>query len=187
MTRQRNFGSDVEFMAWLRANPFLRSVSEETAFVATDVDFIGHCYKIKVRDKIGTRQIQGIMFVEVKTRGGNIASSQLDTLYKLNLFKGQRKTFEGTIIFHGVFFLLLDGTTPSNSKDMKWGIFPKEGSTLIWKKINPKQLEQLLRFEINPQNLSHNAYRRHHKTSEVVIEELTELGFPCQKRIIHRS
>ncbi len=60
MTRDRMFGSDTDFCAWMRACKELPSSSDDFGFSASDNDVTVHRYKTVV-DAKGTRDIQGLM------------------------------------------------------------------------------------------------------------------------------
>jgi hypothetical protein len=194
LTRSRMFGSDVPFCAWLREQKDLPSYSSAIGFVATDVDLIVHRYLTEV-DSEGTRQIQALMHLEVKTRSGVPHDSQLDTLCKLNLFHGKRDLPHVHLRYWGVSVLSMDGTTPDNSRTMYWARFPesRNGQTpRRWDNLNVQsishaQLIGLLRFDLHPDNLTRRPFRRHHKTMEVVVEEMMPLGFTVEKTVIKRS
>ena len=79
MTRDRIIGEDTPFGAWMRRNEKLSS----TEFVTCDIDHCIHRYKTTV-DGYGTREIQNLMFLEVKQFGAGLRDSQRDTLYKLH-------------------------------------------------------------------------------------------------------
>ena len=83
MTRQRHFGNDTPFCAWMRAHPRLPSSGPVFGFTATDSDVVVHRYKAEV-DGVGTRDMQAIMQIEVKTSMSQPKPSQLDTLMRLN-------------------------------------------------------------------------------------------------------
>src|SRR5262245_34604620 len=84
MIRQRMFGSDVPFMAWLRRQQKeLPSYSANVGFVATDIDLFIHRYLTEI-DSRGTREIQALMLIEVKTHSGLPSDSQRDTLAKVH-------------------------------------------------------------------------------------------------------
>lgn len=192
MVRERMYGSDTEFCEWMRHCEQLPSYDENFGFVASDNDLTVHRYKTVV-DSVGTREVQGIMQVEIKTRKGKPSDSQIDTLTKLNLFNGDKKVNGTHIRFFGVFVLVLSGTTPDNSSDMWWAIAPKDrflgdANHLKIHHINRPKLIDILRFERHPRNLTDcNPFRRHHKTQQFIETELTPLGFEVQKIVTKRS
>lgn len=191
MTRERIYGSDTEFCAWMREQKELPSFGKDFGMSASDNDVTIHRYMASV-DGLGSREVQALMQIEIKTRAAKPSFSQIDTLSKLNLFAGERKTKERHIRFFGVFVLVLSGTSPSDSENMWWGRIPKESivkdaSHLSWTNICLSQLISLIRFDIHPSTLEKNAFRRHHKTSQIVREIIMPLGFQAHEKIITRS
>lgn len=191
MTRDRMFGSDTEFCAWMRACKDLPSASADFGFSACDNDVTVHRYKTSVDTK-GTRQIQGLMMVEIKTRRGLPPSSQMDTLSKLNLFKGQKHVSGQTIRFFGVFVLVMNGTDPENSEKMWWGSIKtmkvtSDAKELKWKRITKETLISILRFDVDPYSFAKNPFRRHHKRSEIIVTKMSPLGFEFDECIVKES
>ena len=191
MTRERMYGSDTEFCNWMRSCPELPSYSKDFGFVASDNDVTVHRYMTSV-DSVGTREVQGIMQIEVKTRQGKPSPSQMDTLSKLNLFEGH-KIINGVYVnFFGVFLLILSGTNPDDSSEIWWGSIPSKRffsnpMDIRWTLIDKQKLVRLLCFELHPINLTDKAFRRHHKTQEILAVEMTPLGFEVEKKLIKRS
>lgn len=191
MTRERIYGSDTEFCAWMRSCAELPSYSKDFGFVASDNDITVHRYLTSV-DAVGTREVQGIMQIEVKTRTGKPSTSQMDTISKLNLFSGKKKSRGVEVTFFGVFLLVMEGTNPDDSKNMWWGVIPRnqiftDANLLKWKPINRATLIRLLRFDLHPVSLTTKTFRRHHKTTEIIEMEISPLGFEFEKRIIKKS
>lgn len=191
MTRERAYGSDTAFCAWMRNCPDLPSYSPDFGFTASDNDITVHRYLTSV-DRVGTREVQGIMQIEIKTRQGKPSASQMDTLSKVNLFSGSKKIGGVQVTFFGVFVLVLSGTTPDDSEALWWGGIPKmtiitNASSLKWNRVDKSMLVKLLRFERHPRDLSEVAFRRRHKTSEIVIVETSPLGYQYERKITHRS
>lgn len=191
MTRARIYGSDTPFCAWMRNCPELPSVGSKFGFVASDNDITVHRYKTEV-DRLGSREVQAIMQIEIKTRRGKPESSQLDTLCKLNWFSGLKHHNQQWVNFFGVFLLILSGTTPDDSDKMWWGILPKndvlnDAKDVQWKLIGRADLISLLRFDLHPRTFERQLFRRHHKTSEIVTIEQTPLGFYVERKLEKRS
>lgn len=185
MTRERMFGCDVDFCSWLRKNKNLPSYSYDCGIGASDTDLIVHRYLSSV-DSAGTREIQAMMLLEVKTRGGKPSPSQCDTLMKFDLFRGQRKDRKQvTVRNFGVSVLSMSGLTPDDSDFMRWGRF--SGGELIWKACDTETLIGLLKFEIHPDSYDPKPFRRHHLTREIIEPELTPLGFSVDRVVVHRS
>ena len=191
MTRQRAYGSDTEFCAWLRACTDLPSVGRDFGLSASDNDVTLHRYMTSI-DSVGSREVQGIMQLEIKTRQGKPSFSQMDTLSKLNMFCGERQTKEGHVRFFGVFVLVLSNTTPDDSPQMWWGQIPKslvvtDASRLKWQVVNRKTLIELLRFDRHPRTFEPQAFRRHHKTTSTVEVVTAPLGFQYERSVVTRS
>ncbi len=191
MTRDRYYGSDTEFCAWLRACKELPSFGKDFGLSVSDNDVTIHRYMTSV-DGLGTREVQAIMQIEVKTRLGKPPTAQMDTLSKLNMFAKQKETRQGIVRFFGVFILVMDGLSPDDSKLMFWGIIPKslivtDAKKLKWRSIDRNDLIRLLRFEIHPATFEPNVFRRHHKTRKLVQVVRTPLGFNVDEHVIHKS
>jgi len=191
MTRERIYGSDTPFCEWLRHCKDLPSYSNDFGVVAADNDLTIHKYITSI-DGEGTRACQAIMQVEIKTRKGKPSESQIDTLAKMNLFKGNRFIDGSNVRFFGVFVLVMSELTPDDSESMWWYRFPKNktiksASQLQGKKITRTTLVDIFRFDLHPWNLSPSPFRRHHKTNEIIYIETTPLGFTCERTIKKRS
>ena len=188
MIRQRMFGNDVSFMAWLRQQEEqLPSVSFDCSIVADDVDCIIHRYLTCV-DTVGTRDIQGLIQIEVKTRGGGVQPHQLDTLSKVHACSFCQYNFQGQIIRNfGVAFLFLSGTNPDDSSKIEWGRFKRNSSVVVRNLITKDQLFGLLRFDLHADNLASQPFRRHHKTQEFIRTVKAPLGFEYEMKITKRS
>lgn len=185
--RQRYYGSDIPFCAWMRAQKDeLPSYSRTYGYVASDVDLHLHVYNTPV-DGIGTREIQGLMYLEVKSRGGSVPSSQLDTLSKINatISRKPRQFCRETLRHFGVSILFMSGTTPDDSEELKWGRFDEK--RLNVQPITKTQLFQLMRFDIHPDSLLPQPFRRHHKTQQILQMVHAPLGFTYQQPVIKRS
>ena len=185
------FGSDTEFCKWLRLCPELPSLSKDFGLSASDNDVTLHRYMTEVGG-MGSREVQSLMQIEVKTRQGKPSFSQMDTLSKLNMFAGHRSTKQGHVRFWGVFILVLSGVDPDDSTMMWWGQIPKslivtDASNLKWRIIDRKSLIELLRFERHPRNFTKHAFRRHHKTRHIVESREYPLGFSVDVPVQHRS
>jgi hypothetical protein len=188
MTRDRLFGSDVPFMAWCRSCKLLPSWSSDCGWVQTDVDTFIHRYLTRV-DAQGTRELQPMMEIEVKTRSGSLTESQLDTYRKKHATVIPFLKWRGQLLVnYGVSFVRMDGTSPEDSTWFKWGRFNRsESFDIHWHDITIGKLIQLLRFDLNPDTLSENTFRRHHKTNRVVVSEKTALGFVAERDLVTRS
>lgn len=185
MTRIRYYGSDTPFCAWMRNCKELPSKSDTCGFVATDNDLTIHRYLVDV-DGIGSREVRPLMQVEIKTRNGEPTYSQEETYRLLNEFRGSRLIGNVYVRYFGISVLSMSGTTPDNSEFMRWGRFSKKGQ-IIYREISRKQLINLFRFDIHPDNLRRRPFRRHHKTSEIITRIQTELGFEIDAIVVNRS
>ena len=178
MTRDRIYGNDVEFMAWVRNQDRLPSFSPTVGFVTTDCDCFIHRYMSCV-DVMGTREVQALMFLEIKTRGGDLRASQQDTLEKVNRFQGVITDKQGLLRSFGVSVVKLSGTSPDDSDFIQWGRF--NSGQLNYTTINKETLIQLMLFELHADNLTPQPFRRHHKTREINVVETTTLGFTVER------
>lgn len=193
-TRSRVYGSDTDFSAWVRRHPELQyDYDGRFGLGLADWDAVFHRY-MTASEINRPRDVQSLMYLEVKSRNGSLTSSQRDTLFKhhchcfnMDQGKAQSRRINGQDILHfGVSILILSGTNPDNSASIKWGRFSKIGN-VHFQKINSDQLIQLLRFDLHPSNLSTKPFRLHHKTREVAELILEPLGFVTMQKIVHRS
>lgn len=161
---------ETDFERWIRLNPLLDSV--RFGLVRFDLDILLHRYKTLVDGK-GTRDIQCMMFVEVKTHMAVPSSSQMDTLSILNQVlrnrrpnihstprrqtRGQLRRVwskflkrETTIKLYGGHLLQIDGTSPENSSSLLWDYAP----------ITIEMLLELLRFERDPDRIENTLDHR---------------------------
>lgn len=155
----------------------------------TDADVTIHRYLSEV-DGLGTRIVQGIMELEIKTRGGKPTDSQLDTLRKKHAttFTNRCIEIDGNAVRNfGVSVLSLGGTTPDDSKTMLWGRFNGHSCKMDYRPIDKKHLVSLLRFELHPDNFTPRPFRRHHKTQQVLVQEKTPLGFWIDRELEIKS
>jgi len=155
MNRQRLFGQDSDFLGWLRQQCGI--LDSKAGFAATDVDFISHAFKTFDKDVPGvrTRSRQAMQMIEVKTRGGTLTSSQLDTYWKYHFitFTGEPKRMCGCEMHHfGVSILKLSNTTPLNSESIEWGRFASVNSRndIRWTQIDIDQLAKLIAAVMHP-------------------------------------
>ena len=158
MNRQRIFGQDKDFCDWLREQDGI--LDSQSGLAVTDVDVISHAFKTFDKNIPGqrTRTRQAIQIIEVKTRGGNLTHSQLDTYWKYHFitFTGEPKEMCGCNMYHfGVSILKLSGTTPSNSDLIEWGRFTSVNSRhdIQWTQIDIDKLTKLIAAVIHPDTL----------------------------------
>jgi hypothetical protein len=191
MTRDRLFGSDLPLMAWCREKGKtgeLPSYSEECGIVQSDVDAFWHRYKTFV-DNTGTRELQVMMEIEWKTRGANLTASQLDTYRKKHAMIVPSLKWHGQELKnYGVSVVRLSGVTPENSDFILWGRFARDSDCeMKYTVINVEQLLKLMRFDLHPDNMHPNPFRRHHKTRTFMEVENCPLGFEIARQIVQRS
>jgi len=189
MTRQRNFGDNKPFEQWSRDHPQLHSIKRShTVF---DQDIMVHKYQADV-DSIGTRQVQLLMNIEVKTRGCRPVFPQLETIFFHHQLL-QRKTrlltlrgFKVSVWCFGYFGLSLGGTTPLDGS-IEWGRFTDKGE-MFWVDVPDEQgLVDILSFKLDPMTLKPLELRRHHKNNTLTRIVKTELGFLTEETIKRSS
>lgn len=152
---------ETDFERWVRNHRQLDSVRE--SIVRFDLDVLLHKYQTKEVDGKGSRDIQFMMFVEVKTYMATPSRSQVDTLSILNQILRNRspnihstprrqvsrqvrrvhsKILGREVAIHlwGGHLLQMDGTSPESSTLMLWDNSP----------IDTDRLLELLRFVRNP-------------------------------------
>lgn len=191
MTRDRIYGEDTPFGRWMRNQGRITGTMPSTAFVSSDCDHIIHRYKTVV-DGEGTRDVQALMILEVKTNGAKPRFSQVDSMWLMHLCANTSKprrqvVHSGHAVFnHGVSFLSFSGTNPEDSKTIKWGRFLKAAS-IDWREINTENLIDLLMFDIHPENFERNPYRRHHSKKEYEQVINFPLGFSSPVTVTSRS
>lgn len=165
--------AETGFSRWIREREDLDS--KEDGIVCCDMDYIVHRYKTAADN----RNVQCIMFIEVKTRGAKPTSSQQDTLVLFEQFLNNRretptkKNAKPTVLgsrrhafsllagkrievrAFGGYLLTFEQTGPLDSKWMTWGRGRRE--------ITQDQLAALIRFDLDPDTLAPLDLRRHHE------------------------
>ena len=162
MTRPRRDGNEEPYKSWIRNNKALDS--RDPGLSITDIDDVIHRYKV-MADSVGTREIQHIMFLEVKTFGAVVPFAQGETLKLVDklLRLGDKKTIaiansvvsERYLRCWGVHVLRFAGECPNTSEWIEW-----DGH-----KVSVDELTKLLRFDIDPDTLRARSDRRHHTPS----------------------
>lgn len=191
MTRDRIYGEDTPFSAWMRNQGRIEGTMPSSAFVSSDCDYIIHRYKTVI-DSYGTREIQAQMLLEVKTNAARPRFAQLDSMWLTHLCANtsepRRKIVDSNriVIHHGVSFLSMSGTTPADSKAMEWGRF-RRSANIEWRQINEETLIDLMMFDIHPDNFERNPYRRHHKKNSIEQLVTFPLGFEAPVTLVNRS
>jgi len=157
-----------------------------------DLDVLLHKY-LTFDDKKGRRDIQCLMFVEVKTFGAEITKQQRDTLSLfsqvlrnrhvninsnrkgrhalnhippcscLSIFKGKMVTLR----MFGGHLLTLERDDPENSNSILWD----------YKPISKEQLVQLLSFEIDPDSFRAMDWRRRYSDFRSINSQMELKGF----------
>lgn len=174
-TKSRVYGEDTPTTGWMRRQTEISS----REIVITDKDLKIHRY-LNCIDGQGTRDIQCLMELEIKTRGAVPNQSQSDTYWLWNSTINRPgkvvKVKTKLVVNYGVSFWRLENLTPEDSEWMEWGRFNEHG-VINWRRISLHEWFRLVRFEINPDTLLPQQFRRHHKTNRVLIHEQTPLGF----------
>lgn len=169
--------AESAFERWMRNEPKLDSRS--AGIVRFDCDVLVHKYKVAV-DKKSTRDLQCLMFIEVKTHNADVDMAQKDTLSLLaqalrnrrrNKHRDKRGRHCGDhdplamafswllgrsvrLRMFGGHLLRLSGADPLSSDRMWWDGKP----------ITLDQLLALLRFELDPDSLHPIDWRRRYST-----------------------
>ena len=168
------------FNAWLRAHPDFDSIAE--GIVRFDCDVLLHRYMRKI-DGVGIRDIQCLMFIEVKSYGALIRAAQHDTLSVMSqVFRNRRPNMHqkrqglhaenhvppALVYSHmlkkqvrlwlfGGFLLTMSGADPGSSEWMTWGgCRPIDVPTLIG----------LLKFDLDPEKLTPIDWRRRSRSGK---------------------
>lgn len=161
---------ETDFERWVRQSPELDS--RTAGIVRFDLDVLLHKYLIEVDGK-GSRDVQCLMFVEVKTFMAVPSKAQVDTLSMLNQVMRNRKQNihsrprrqanetptkvmskmlgrEVAIKMYGGHLLQMDGTYPDNSSLMMW-----DNQT-----IDRDVLTDLLAFRLDPDRITQKVDHR---------------------------
>ena len=174
----RDHTIETAFSRWMRKNPRIGSSPDAAAIVSFDCDVLLHKY-LTYNDTLGSRDIQAMMFIEVKTFGAEMTGAQRDTLGILNQILRNRKGTPNAkkrriqascgdskdkawsklnkkwviIRLFGGHLLQFSGQCPITSQEIEWDRKP----------IKVEQLVLLLRFELDPDTLMPIDWRRHHR------------------------
>lgn len=169
--------AETAYERWMRNEPRLDSLS--VGIVRFDCDVLLHRYKIVV-DKKSTRDLQCLMFVEVKTHGADLNQSQRDTLSMLSqVLRNRRRnrhsdrhglhaddhlalaSVKSWLLQQSVRLRMFGGHLLQLSDDD-----PITSEWIAWdrKLITPDQLIQLLRFELDPDTLCPIDWRRRYSS-----------------------
>lgn len=191
LVRQRMFGSDIEFLAWCRKQEKeLPSREGDCRIALTDVDVIFHNFMTAV-DSQGSRELQALIQLEIKSRNGDLTDAQRDTYCKQHICSSRRKTINGQVVNHfGVAFVFLSDTQVDNSGRILWGRFDPANPAsqkIIRTEITKEQFFQLARCEIHPDTLKPRWARRHHLTRQIIQVVTAPLGFTMERIVTKRS
>lgn len=132
---------ETSFGRWIRAQKELPS----SKYCVIDQDFWVHKFKTDIG-----REIQLIMFVEIKTHNSKMSPAQNDTMNVINkIFRGEYRLLSGfgknvIIRAFGHHCLRFSKTGPDDSTGIYWDD----------KNINKIQLLDLLQFNIHPDDLN---------------------------------
>lgn len=197
-SKRRDMENQPGFLGWLRGNVRLDSIT--TGVVATDCDLWIHKYKT-----IDTRDFQFLMLLEIKEHGRAIDKWQRDTLHVANQLlrnrrnKNKHQVNDGpricqvhsvlsgkavNVCCFGVHSLTIHGDgADTSTRRLTWDSV---------KDINVDQLERLLLFELDPDDLCELDHRPRgnggrHKTTEIVKHIEYPIGFTVEKPIIFKS
>jgi hypothetical protein len=196
--RRRDCERQSGFLGWLRDNERLDSIKE--GVVATDCDLWVHKYKT-----LGSRDYQFMMLVEIKEHGRQVDKWQRDTLHIANQLLRNRRNKTKFQVSDGprvsqVFSVLANKRVSVCCFGVHSLIIHGDGRDtgsclLTWDskhEITSSQLESLLLFELDPDDLSVLDHRpsgagARHKKTEIIKTINTELGFSWEKPIVKRS
>lgn len=174
---RRDSSEETPFGKWIRNHPGLDSIRERLSI--TDSDYWIHQYRAH-RDKVGSRAVDSIMLLEVKTHSRDLPMAQRDTLYLTNQLlriacqrsNGRRKYIRvrssrvgetRVVRCFGVHQLILSSSDPANS------------ATILWdgRVITGDMLVETLRFDRDPDDPSKQlTYRRHHTSLRARVMQL---------------
>ena len=153
---------ETRFERWMRDHRILDS---REGLVRFDLDVLLHRYMVK-EDGFGRRDIQALMFLEVKTYGATMSDCQRDTMHLLNqVLRNRRKNINGRrdkynakdhvplaramstirgekicLRMFGGHLLTFEGSGPEDSEWIRWDKT----------EITADMLLDLLRFERDP-------------------------------------
>ncbi len=158
MTSPRRDGKEqTPFSEWVRNNP--RLDSRKFGVANQDIDWIWHQWLASC-DTIGDRTINHILLIEEKSHGADLSPSERDVMFLIDQVLRKTTTQRLTTLrgdrvnvrIWGYFKLRYSGETILSS------------NTVWWNKriITVDQLEEILRFEVDPRTMQPRSDRRHH-------------------------
>ena len=181
---------ETAFERWMRN--CIELDSRDSGIVRFDLDILLHKYLVKIDGK-GSRELQAVMFIEVKTRWAECSNAQKDTLHLLNqLLNNRRPNLHSPPKGHlaqgisricqtrsiilgkmvncwllGGHLLRMDGDAPDSSKKIEWD----------HRAISANQLISLLRFDLDPHNPSRRIdWRRRYRSWKNETDQLVFSG-----------
>ncbi len=171
MTRPRRDGNEPPFNQWFRDNPRLDSIKESLSVL--DSDLWDHKFRIH-SDRRGSRDVQHLSLIEVKTFEAELTEAQRDTLWVITTALMRKK--EGCnrpFIFQMPHYFRNGSNRRCNLRTVWcWGAHvlrmshdsPQSSGWMMWdkKEIDVEMLEELLRFERDHFTLRPRSDRRHH-------------------------
>ena len=178
---------------WIRNNPNLDSV--RAGLTVMDSDLWVHRYKTE-----GGREFQFLMLVEIKEFGKDMDRSQRDTLHIINQLLRNRRNVrpewnadecDGRPRITRVHSLISNQTVSvlcygAHRLSVHGDGTYTQWNRLTWdnkKEISYEQLEQLLRFELDPDTLGKLDHRPDQRHPCVLRTDKTDLGFDVDVEI----
>lgn len=157
---QRPTTAESAFERWMRLCDILDS---SLGIVRFDLDVLLHRYTFQSDGK-GSRLIQAMMFIEVKTRGDKLSESQQDTLSLLNQVLRNRKMNMHAVPRPQVENRPVKAFSRKNGREIQLRLFgghllqlsglsPVDSDSIIWDwkwKLDQDRLIRLLKFELDP-------------------------------------
>lgn len=179
---------ETPFERWMRADEDLDS--RHTGLVRFDLDVLLHRYKF-TNDGRGSRSVQAMMFIEVKSFMAEPTAAQADTLGLLdqvlrnrrpNIHSTPRRQVQHTLLSRAyslvwnreVDLWLRGGHLLQMETDA-----PRDGELLLWDKapISVPVLKQIFRFEIDADTLYPVDMRRRYRSwTEPQAEAFPDVG-----------
>jgi hypothetical protein len=177
MTTKRRDGKGEPFGDWIRSHPGLDSIRERLS--VTDSDYWIHQYRSH-RDKVGSRAVDSIMLLEVKTFFKDVEFAQRDTLHIVHQLlriasvgtdgkrrfvrvKGTRASERRIARCFGVHVLRMTSDRPETSGLMYWdGMVVDEGMLV--------ELLSFIRDPDHPRRFLSTARRHHTPTLSAVLQ-----------------
>lgn len=180
---------ETSFGRWIRNNGRLES---RDGYCVTDQDYWIHRFKTAYK-----KTYQLIMLVEIKTMGMPLTLAQKDTLHMANQLMRNRKNkmleYQAGPGVNHVHSIMTKSKTILRAYGMHVltfsGLGPDDSEVITWDKsaITKDQLTEILRFDLDPDTLLPIDLRPHHKTTEIIENTTTPLGFVVENTIVKRS